>query len=477
MKLKTPFNFITESHDTDTIPKGENGPGRDETTMQGTTKIEKKWDGWAALRSLAVGAAIATILSGAIAAPALAQGEAELQEQIDVLAEEIARLREEMAIPETDAELTSVYGMGPAASKVYGARQGISIGGYGEFYFASPIEQTDETGALNVADYYRFISYFGYKFTDQIVMNTEIEFEHATTSGNWEGDAGSVSVEFAYLDFLLDPRFNVRAGNLLVPMGFVNEMHEPAFYRGNFRPEVERRIIPSTWRELGVGAHGQVTDELRYTAYVVNALNAEKFGSSGARGGRQKGNRVLWEDVAGVLQLSYENRDGWGVSGSGYVSQADHNRLTGPGGEQLDVTHWIAEGHVWVDWNGFEGRALFATSGFGDTAALSGIVGSTVPERQVGWYVDVAYDVAPFLLGRDTTARISPWIRYENLDLQSEVADGFTADPALARQFLTVGVDVKPHPLVVLKGEYVHFSNDADAPQSDEIRVGAGFVY
>ena len=433
-------------------------------------------------RSLCRGAraALATVTALALLAttPLVSSADPEaLQRQIDVLAEELARLRDELAIPETDAQLGSAYGMGPAASKVYGARQGISLGGYGEFFFAAPIEQTEETGAVNIADFYRFISYFGYKFSDRIVMNTEIEYEHGTTGGNFAGRGGAVSVEFAYLDFLLDPRFNVRAGTLLVPVGFVNEMHEPPFYHGNFRPETERSIIPSTWRELGVGAHGQLTDELRYTAYVINGLNGEKFDDEGVRGGRQKGNRALWEDVAGVLKLAWEPAANYGIAASGLVGQADQNRLFDAEDQAIEVTHWVAETHGFVRHRGFEARALVAMSGFDGVEELSELTGDTIPKSQLGWYLDVAYDLAPHLLGRDTTVSVSPWVRYEQFDLQREVGEGYTRDRTLDRQVLTVGVDFKPHPQVVLKGEYVHFQNAGDAIESDEIRVGAGFVY
>lgn len=437
-----------------------------------------RWNSRACKARHAVVLAALAIAVGCPGAARIARADdASVQQQIDVLAEELARLREELAIPETDDQLASAYGMGPAASKVYGARQGISLGGYGEFYFAAPIEQTDETGAMNTADYYRFISYFGYKFSDSIVMNTEIEYEHATTSGNFAGSGGSISVEFAYLDFLLDPRFNVRAGNLLVPVGFVNEMHEPPFYRGNFRPELERSIIPSTWRELGVGAHGRLTDELRYTAYVLNGLNAAKFGTDGVRSGRQNGNRALWEDVAGVLNLAWEPNAQYGLAASGLLGQADQNRLVDSMGGTLDVTHWVAEAHGFVSHRGFHARALVAMSGIDGAAELSVLNAKTIPESQLGWYLDLAYDVAPHLLGRSTTVRVSPWVRYEQFDLQREVGEGFERDRTLDRQLLTVGVDFAPHPQVVLKGEYVHFDNAGDAVESDEIRVGAGFVY
>lgn len=417
-----------------------------------------------------------------VSAPKASAQDEGVQSQIEVLAEEISALREQLAIPETDEELRGAYGMGPAASKVYGVAQGISIGGYGEFYFAAPIEETDETGALRTADYYRFITYFGYKFNDRIVMNTELEYEHGST-GSVNGRRGSVSVEFAYLDFLLSDAFNVRAGTLLIPMGYVNVTHEPPFYRGNFRPEIERRIIPSTWRELGVGAHGSLNENVDYTAYIVNGLQGAEFGSSGVRGGRQKGNRALWEDIGLVGQVRYDKDGEFGVAASGYYGGADQSASFEDPNDatqtiDAEITHWIAEANAYFRKGGFDARAMFAMSGIDgaeDAMALSGA--SVVPERQVGWYVDVAYDVTDAILGQGATTRIAPWVRFSDLDLQSEVPEGLDPDPTRAEQLLTLGVDVKPHPNVVLKGEYVHKSWDADAPRSDEVRVGAGFIF
>lgn len=420
-----------------------------------------------------------------VVAPVVALAETgDIQDQLDVLVEEIAALREQIAVPETDADLESRFGMAPAASKVYGISPGVSVGGYGEFYFAAPIEETDLTGATNQADYYRFITYFGYKFTDSILMNTEIEFEHATT-GSINGRSGSASVEFAYLDFLLHDAFNVRAGNLLVPVGRVNVTHEPPFYRGNFRPETERSIVPSTWRELGVGAHGELSPDVEYTAYVVNGLQAKGFGSSGVRGGRQKGNRAIWEDVGIVAEVRFDRDDRYGFAVSGYHGGADHNQEFGDEDDPVtfDVSNWIASSHGYLKAGPLDVRALVAVAGIEGADDLSTYLETdpekqiAVPERQVGGYVDIAFDATDLLLGEDSEVQILPWIRYEALDLHAQMPDGVAASPQQAQQFLTAGVEVLPHPQVVLKAEYVHKTHAADSALSDEVRVGAGFIF
>jgi hypothetical protein len=408
----------------------------------------------------------------------------DLEEKVEILTEEVSRLREQMNIPETDRELEGAYGLGPAASKVYGVSQGISFGGYGEFYFASPYGDTETTGKVNTTDFYRFITYVGYKFNDWIVMNGEIEYEHATTSGNYQGKSGSVSVEFAYLDFLFHPAINVRGGNLLVPMGIVNLIHEPPTYWGNFRPFVESSIIPSTWREMGMGAHGNF-GSVSYSAYVLNGFNGSKFDAKGVRSGRQKGNRAIWEDVGGVLALDYNYNNTLRVGGSVYGGGADQGLVLDESDAAVSVNNRIVEGHADFRSGGFRGRALVAASHITNAAALSralytdsGELTQQVPVDQFGWYVEAGYDFAPFL---DKNARYSltPWIRYEDYDLQYNVSDetGLPANPALDGSIVTVGLETKPHPNVVVKLDWVFPTNESDTPTSNEIRLGAGFIY
>src|SRR5438477_50729 len=84
-------------------------------------------------------------------------------------------------------------------------------------------------------------------------IEREIEVEHAVSASD---KGGEVEVEFAYLDYLFSKSLRARAGLMLIPMGLVNELHEPPTFLGALRPDVEERLIPSTWRELGAGVYG-----------------------------------------------------------------------------------------------------------------------------------------------------------------------------------------------------------------------------
>jgi hypothetical protein len=188
---------------------------------------------------------------------ALARQVQELMRQLQILTQELERQQLGAAYGAADE---SVHGLGPAASKVYGLQQGVSVGGYGEMIYKNRSNGDDEI------DFLRAVFYFGYKFNDRILFNSEIEFEHAKTG---EDEDGEVAVEFAYLDFLVRDWFNVRAGLVLLPVGFLNELHEPPIFFGANRPQVERVILPTTWRENGLGVFGEV-GAFSYRVYVFN---------------------------------------------------------------------------------------------------------------------------------------------------------------------------------------------------------------
>jgi hypothetical protein len=402
---------------------------------------------------------------GTAAAPA-----AEQDRKIDVLAKEVENLKSRIVLPESK-QLKSIYGLGPAASKVYQVDRGLSIGGYGEFLFQKFVE--DQHGNRDQFDLLRFVLYTGYKFSDRIILNTEIEFEHALIGEETaSSESGAVEVEFLSLDFLAWKPLNFRAGLLLVPMGFINEIHEPPFFHGVFRPEVEQNIIPTTWREGGVGIFGTLAEGLEYRAYVMNGLNAKGFESENIREARQVGNRALAEDLAGTVRLDYSPIPGTLLGASFWAGGSGQDETYA--GRKPDVFTLIWETHAQVRYRGLELRALGAFTNIDDADLVSEELGETIGEDQFGFYAEAAYDLLP-LLAPDTTQYLAPFFRYEIFDTQDGVPKGFARIPGHSVQLYTVGASYKPHPQVVLKLEYRNF--DAHGQQPDDVNVGAGFVF
>lgn len=375
----------------------------------------------------------------------------ELERRLDLVTEELQKLKNESAVE--DPEYTSRFGMGPAASKVYQINKGLSIGGYGEGQFKN--FTSDKGSKTDQADMLRAILYFGYKFSDSIIFNSEIEIEHAD----------EVFIEMASLDFLLDEKFNLRTGVLLAPVGLTNEMHEPTLFHGVDRPLVERQVIPSTWREMGAGAFGQLTDKLAYKLYVMNGFDGVDFTEQGLRGGRQKASKTKAEDWALVGRLDYEPVLGLNLGGSFYLGDSGQGQVK-DGTNEVDVFTQIYEAHAQYKYRGLELKALASQVKIDDTEILQAQIGKDVPDEIFAYYGEVAYDVLPHIFA-GTSQYLAPFVRYENLDY-----DGNNQDVEL----LVTGISYKPIPNVVLKADYSNFDMQ-DGTRADELNLGFGYIF
>ena len=422
---------------------------------------------------------LAVIVAGlmVMGAPAHAQEPdttlARLQAQLDAITRQLEELQlGRDVVVEAD---TSVLGFGPAASKVYKVRQGVSLGGYGEVLyenFASETQSDVPSGLTDQIDALRAIVYVGYKFSDKILFNSEVEFEHGSTE-----EGGSVSVEFAYLDYRLSPQFGVRAGLLLPPMGFLNEIHEPPAFLGALRPLTEQLIIPSTWRENGIGVFGG-TESLNYRAYLINGLDATGFtAEEGLREGRQNGaeaSAANWGvvgrvDYTGVLGLTLGTSAYAGKSGQGETLPSDPATTVG-------AQTFIWEGHAEYKIRGFDLRGLLAIATLDDAAEINELNGfidaASVGDRMLGWYVQGGYDV---LHGR-SAHQVVPYLRYEQVNTQDQVPDGFAADPANDRRLVTVGAMWKPLPNISLKADYLVSGTEAETGVN-QLNVNLGYLF
>jgi hypothetical protein len=414
---------------------------------------------------------LTTLACGLLAAPLVAQQSSETDKRVTELERKLEALSRQVELQQTGSALpvveggTGSYGLGAAASKVYGAPSGVSIGGYGEFLyqnFAGKLQNGTEAPQNNQLDTLRAVFYFGYHFNDWIVFNSEVEFEHSGYSdAHPEGEA---IVEFAYLDFLIRKEFNVRAGQLLLPVGFTNEIHEPPAVLSTARPFVEREggIIPTTWHENGVGIHGELPGNVNYRLYVVNGMNAANFNAGGISDGRQDGNKANAERFAATGRLDWQPVLGGTVGFSFYrgnsVFESPYEAPIGP----TTIPTTLVDLHAEFRAKGWQFRGLYARTTLGRREVES--LGSAadayqVGTRQWGGYLEAGYDLLSHSQSRQA---LIPFVRFERLNLQQQVASGVLPDPANDQTVHTVGMSWKPIPQVAVK---------ADASQ---IRNGAG---
>ncbi len=403
----------------------------------------------------------------------------EMQKQLQIIAAEVEKLRsgEQESVQLDDAQRRSL-GLGPSAASVYTKKQGVSLAGYGEMLYENFSDNSEEPDQI---DFLRAVVYAGYRFNDRFLFNSEIEFEHATT-GEGSEERGEASVEFAHVDFRAREDLTLRGGLMLVPMGFINEFHEPNVYLGARRPFTETQIIPSTWRENGAGVLGRV-GIVDYRAYLINGLNAGGFEASGIREGRQAGSQAKIHP-AFVGRVDANITPGFLAGGSVYAGSS--GLFGGEEGEELAKLADAAEEsfgtsifelHAQYRNHGLDLRALYARAAIDDAAKLNEELGLSdaegIGKSLVGGYFQAGYDL---LAGRGKQIGLTPYFRYEKLNTQNEVASGFFKDPALEQTIWTFGAELSPIYNIVIKADYQNVDNEAGTG-TDQFNLLLGYSF
>jgi hypothetical protein len=394
----------------------------------------------------------------------------ELRRRVEILAAEVEKLRSgEPDTVDLSDDRRRALGLAPSAAATYRRKsEGVAFAGYGEMLLEN-FRAESESGAAGAPttrlDFLRAVLYAGYRFNERFLFNSEIEVEHAN----------EIFVEFAYVDYVLNNHLNLRGGLLLLPLGLVNEFHEPNVFIGARRPETEQRIIPSTWRENGggvLGAYGPVN----FRAYVTNGFNGAGFTSAGLRGGRQRGVQARAANMAFSGRVDVTPVPG--VSGGvGVYDGGSGQEQVVLDGERLDVGTTVAEVHVQAQVRGFDVRGLFARATVNEAGeasrALRLAINAPIAERMEGGYVQLGYNL---LSQTRYTMAVTPYLRYEQVDTQARVPTGFMRDSTRDGEFTTFGVDFKPIPNVVLKTDYQWIANASRTGRS-QFNMNLGYAF
>ncbi|ASO06751.1 hypothetical protein [Arenibacter algicola] len=329
----------------------------------------------------------------------------------------------------------------------------VTVGAYGEMLYNQP---EGDNGEIDVQ---RLVLLLGYRFNDRAQFVTEIEFEHVE----------EVYVEQAFVNYNLGNSVNLRGGLMLVPMGIVNEFHEPTTFNGTERPAMDNVIVPTTWRELGVGVFGRVNDlSLGYQAYIFNGfksteadgeggINGFLQGSSGLRGGRQKGIKSTIDTPTLSAKLDYYGIPGLRVGLSGYFGKTqaadDVEELTGAniGISMVGLDARYALGN-------FTARGQFIYASLSDTEDYNALTGSNLGSALQGWYVEGAYNLLP----AGNEQKLFAFARYEKYDTHADTAGSLVRNDAYNKTDVTTGLTYHLAPGVVLKGDYQFKSNAVD---------------
>lgn len=358
------------------------------------------------------------------------------------------------------------YAQAPTES---GSRTG-PISGYMEMHLNKPV---DDPVAPPVLDFHRFVLLFSHSFTPRLRFVGELELEHAFVEGLEE--AGELELEQAYLDVLMSPALNFRAGMMLVPVGIINERHEPPTFHGVERPFVDTVVVPTTWFDVGAGVHGTIQGRLRYRIFAMAPLDAAAFtAEEGFRDAAQHGSEAQVRNIAWTGRAEYVGLRGLQVGASFWTGKS---AVTLP---RLDTGTALVEADVRFTRRRFEGRAQYAHGFVDGAAALNDAVGrltgiSPNVARQIrGFYLEGAYRLLPWRFLHDAAV----FLRYENFDTQYRMDEGDVAIPAFDRDAWVFGGTYWLDPDVVLKLDYSHVRSPSvvvPAPRSFNVGIGWWF--
>ncbi len=403
----------------------------------------------------------------------------ENSEKADALLEETANLQTGFNFNVVDTDF-SHNGMGAAASKVYKSKSPLSIGGYGEMFYAS------KEDADNIADVYRFVPYIGYRFNENIVLNVELEFEHGGATGG--ANTGEAKIEFMYLDFMLSDAFNVQVGNVLIPMGITNLQHEPTLFNTVQRPNVERYLIPSTWNANGFLAYGSIGESgFTYNAGIIQALDFNNGDSGSKKQIRQartsSAKESTFNNAAFVGRLDYIGTPGLLLGASLYYGSATQGSVSGASASMYDV-------HATYENSGFKVKAMYTATKIDNADKIAGAsflqdgitpaTGKSIDDAN-GYYINAQYDVLNLI---NSEYKMPVFIQYDYINPTDSVVDAnnnsIGVDVNAESATTTFGINFFPHEQVVLKADYAmtEYKNSAASNKDQDIfSLSLGFIF
>lgn len=350
-------------------------------------------------------------------------------------------------IEATGTQIEKIAGSGGSANAAWAEKT--SFGGYGEMHM-NKLENKKPGGAdTDDIDFHRFVLFMGHQFNDNVRFFSELEVEHALVTATGPGE---VELEQAYLDFTVNDSLSAKAGLFLVPVGIINETHEPPTFYGVERNPVEGNIIPATWWEGGAGVTARLGSGFTLDGAVTSGLSTTAAKNYKPRDGRQKVAKAKAVDAAYTARLKWTGIPGVELAGTvQYQSDITQSQDAAAGAATL------YEAHAVVNKGAFGLRALYAgwhLEGSGPQA-----VGA---DKQNGWYVEPSWKLSEQW---GVFARHSRW----------DNAAGNATDSEFNQT--DVGVNFWPHPDVVVKLDYQDQKVPTGQNELDGFNVGVGYQF
>ncbi len=412
-------------------------------------------------RNIIMGTALNGIVL-AFAAPAFAQSTPSMQDMWEMLQAQQAKidsLEAELAVAQVETiEVKKTVEIVADAVEINSGGSFLGgdtqVGGYGELHY--------EGGSKDEIDLHRFVLFFGHDFTDNIRFFSELEVEHAISG---EGKVGEVELEQMYIEMDVNEGTQIYGGVHLVPVGIINETHEPPTFFGVERNAVEKNIIPATWWEGGIGVHGNVGGSgFSYDAMVSSGLNLTATNGYKIRSGRQKVGKAKFKSHAYSGRIQYTGMPGITVASSLYY-QPDVTQKTGDSITGNNVSALLWTSHVQAKYRGFGFNALYAAW------SLDGAdVDASGRDKQNGFYIEPSYTFG-VPMGRLDNAKLGVFYRYSDWDNNN----GLSNNSGVHRSVF--GINYWPIDDVVLKMDYITEKKESGGTSKNAMNLGIGYQF
>ncbi|MGJ7914791.1 hypothetical protein ACI48D_04820 [Massilia sp. LXY-6] len=415
--------------------------------------------------------------------------ETDLAKRVEQLAAELDQLKAELAAQRAQAAaaprsaapapstapaqaMTNAPVSAAWATPAAALRADTVFSGYGEVNYNHPVRNA----SASQADVRRAVIGIQHRFDDKTKVVAEFEWEHAVASA---GDRGETEIEQLYVERELGGGMRGKAGLFLMPVGLLNQTHEPTAYYGVERNFVETAIIPTTWREAGLGLSGEFGDGFAWDAGLTTGFDLGKWDPASEEGREsplgsihQEGQLAKSRDLSLHGALNWRGYPGLLVGGSVFTGKAGHAT---PGFAANDARLTLLDLHTRFTPGAWDLSALWAYGRITNTGALNATFAGNptpVPNSFAGWYLQAAYK-----LWQNADYALSPFARVESFNTARSYASqpgGLDVPATPYEHVATVGANLMVGQGVVLKADYQKFRQDKTR---DRVNLGVGFAY
>jgi len=395
----------------------------------------------------AVSAFIFIVLSGQVLAQTDKERIAQLEKQLSMV---LKRLDAAEKMGEKTITAVESFSSRPRG------QDKISFGGYGELHYNN-LEAKVTASDTDKLDFHRFVSFVNYEYSDRLRFFSEFELEHSIAG---EGKVGEIELEQAYVEYDLFDNTTVRGGLFLIPIGILNETHEPPTFYGVERNNVEAKIVPATWWAGGVGITQNFGEGFSADLAFHEGLKCTVSGGEvSIRGCRQKTGNADASHWATTARLKYTGIPGLELAAS-FQHQDDLSQV---GNDAVDDGDLFEAHVVYEHASGFGLRALYAEWDIDSDSDWAGTINGLSYDDQDGYYIEPSWQITPKFGVFARTESVEGGKSSEEFDTKS------------------IGFNWWIDPKVVVKVDYydIEYDNVADSAtkDADGYNIGIGYMF